>query len=86
MAGRANKARKQVAAIAKRVQLPEIDRMVEISSAVKLKLNNEAALVEAADAISAQAKSFAQNYDGSEFSTVDDVLPSADRYKGNATQ
>jgi hypothetical protein len=86
MAGRANKARKQVAAIAKRVQLPETDRMVEISRAVKLKLNNEAALVEAADAISAQAKSFAQNYDGSEFSTVDDVLPSADRYKGNVTR
>jgi hypothetical protein len=82
MAKRAATARKQIAAIAKRVESPEIDEIVAISSGVKLKLNNEAELSAAALAISNATKALAKRYDGSEFGGIDGALPSEDKYKG----
>ena len=82
MAKRANSARKRVLKIAETVSAEELTKIGEIAAGVKLKLNNEEALASAADKISASAKEFAGNHDGSQFSGVDAFLPAADKYKG----
>jgi len=82
MAKRTKKARKRIKAIAKLVDAPELMAMYKAAKGVKLKLNNEAALTAAADAVAAQAMALAKNYDGSKFGGLDKYLPKASKYKG----
>ena len=56
--------------------------MYKAAKAGKLKLNNEAKLTAAADAVAAQAKAIATKYDGSSLAGLDKVLPKASKYKG----
>jgi len=87
MAKRASNARKVMASLAKLLpDAPELLEIAKIAGAVKLKLNNEEALSQAAGKISVFGLRFAQAYDGSGFSAIDKYLPSSDKYKGKATQ
>ncbi|MBC8242292.1 MAG: cytochrome c family protein [Alphaproteobacteria bacterium] len=82
MAKRAKNARKRIKAIAKLIDAPELMAMYTAAKAAKLKLNNEAKLIAAADEVGRHAQAMAKKYDGSTFGGLDSVLPSADRYKG----
>ena len=82
MAKRAKKARKRIKAVAKLVNVPELMTMYKAARAGKLKLNNEANLIAAADAVAAQAKAIAKIYDGSSLAGLDKVLPKPSKYRG----
>ncbi|NKB76212.1 MAG: hypothetical protein GKR96_03995 [Gammaproteobacteria bacterium] len=83
MAKRAKKATAFVKKISTLIDAAELAEVLGIVGTVKLKLNNEAALLEAADSISAVSSSFASNYDGSTFAGVDELLATPDKYKGD---
>jgi Cytochrome c554 and c-prime len=61
----------------------ELTNILAVAQSVRIKLNNEAALLAAAEKVSMQASMFSEKYDGSEFSGVDALLPSRDKYKGS---
>jgi hypothetical protein len=82
MAKRVKYARKRIKAIAKLVDAPELMAMYTAAKAVKLKLNNEAKFIAAADEVGRHARALASKYDGSTFSGLDAVLPTADKFKG----
>jgi Cytochrome c554 and c-prime len=82
MAKRAQAAKIQLAKIAAALDAPELKAMVAAAEKGKLKLNNEAQLTAAADAVADGAQKIAANYDGSTFGAVDAMLPSPDKYKG----
>ena len=84
MAKRAKKATAFVKKISELVDAPELNEVLAVAGSVKLKLNNEAALIEAADKMAGISKKFASNYDGSALSGVDELLPTPDKYKGDA--
>jgi hypothetical protein len=84
MAKRAKRAAKRLAAIAKLVNVPELNDMVKVIKTTKLKLNNGPALEAASAKIGELASRFAAGYDGSTFAKVDSILPAADKYKGKA--
>ena len=86
MAKRAKEATGAVQKIADLVSVPEIDEILAIASEAELKLNNEAALTAAADKVDAAVGKFAANYDGSALAALDQLLPSADAYKGAPAQ
>lgn len=86
MAKRASNAKKVIKALAGK--LPEAPELVEILAAAntaKLKLNNEAQLVEAAGKVSVLGLKFASTYDGSTFGAIDKFIPGADKYKGSVS-
>ena len=86
MAKRASRARKVIASLAEK--LPEAAELAEISAiakAAKLKLNNEAQLVEATGKISVLGLKFATAYDGSAFGAIDKFIPGSDKYKGSVS-
>ena len=85
MAKRAKRAIKRLEQIAEVVSIAEVDEILAAAGAAKLKLNNEAALTEAADAVSAAARRLAEAYDGSTFAALDPLIPGSDKYKGNAS-
>ncbi len=86
MAKRAKTARKRVAAIAKKIDAPELGEAVAAAKSAKLKLKNEAKLTAAADKVQEISKKFAANYDGSTFGALDEFIPAADKYKGKVFQ
>ncbi|MEM7017855.1 MAG: multiheme c-type cytochrome [Pseudomonadota bacterium] len=65
------------------VKLPEVDNMLKIAGSVKLKLNNADALNAAADKVAKEAQQLASNNDGEALSALDELLPSAEKYKGS---
>ena len=82
MAKRAVKIKKDLTAIQKLINIPEIKNMLSIANGVKLKLNNEPALVAAADKVAVEAKKIAKGYTGKEWKAVDPLLPT--KVKGKA--
>jgi hypothetical protein len=87
MAKRANNARKVVAKLAEILpEAPELAEIAKVAGGAKLKLNNEAALTEAAGQVSVLGLKFASAYDGTAFSAIDKYLPTPDKYKGTATR
>jgi hypothetical protein len=87
MAKRANNAGKVIASLAKLLpEAPELLEIQEIAGGAKLKLNNEAQLVEAAGKISVLGLQFADKYDGTQFGAVDKYIPKSDKFKGAVTQ
>ncbi len=83
MARRADNARKKMAAVAKAVpSAPELAEIVKLSHQAGLKLDNNAALTAAADAIAQKALALVGKYDGSTFAVLDPMIPKADAYKG----
>jgi hypothetical protein len=85
MAKRVDRARKQLATVAKAVPgVPEVAKIVELAHSAGLKLNNERALTAAADGVSAQLAKISGSYDGSTMAALDALMPGADKYKGTA--
>jgi len=82
MAKRAKKALAFLNKIDETVDDAQLSEIISTASSVKLKLNNEAALTTAADAVASSAKKFAANNDGSALAGVDGLLPTVDKYKG----
>lgn len=86
MAKRADRARKVIASLAKKLpEAPELGKIAEVAKSAKLKLNNEAELVDVAGKISMLGLEFATTHDGSKFGAIDKFLPGADKYKGKAS-
>jgi len=85
MGERAQLSARRMAAIAKLVPVHELTEIVALLSSVKLSLNNGLALSTVADQIGSHARQFSGSYDGSDFTAVDQVLPSAETYKGTGT-
>lgn len=87
MAQRADKARKQLAAVANAApEVPELAKIVQFSHQAGLKLNNAAALNAAADGVSQAIESITQKYDGTQLAAIDGLIPGPDAYKGKALQ
>ena len=88
MAKRASRAKKRLAKIDELTggAAPEIEQALEAASGAKLSLNNEAALVAAAEGVQEAAIAFAANHDGSAFAGIDKALPTPEKYKGKVIQ
>lgn len=85
MARRVDRARKQLAVVAKALpDVPEIAKIVELAHSAGLKLNNERALTEAADGVSKLLAGIAEKYDGSKMAGLDGHIPGPDKLKGTA--
>jgi len=83
MAKRADRARKQLDAVAKAVPgVPEIAEIVKLSHSAGLKLNNQRPLTAAADGISQQLTIITDKYDGSTMAALDSFIPGPDKFKG----
>jgi hypothetical protein len=83
MARRADQARQQMAAVAKAVPaVPEFATLVELAHQAALKLDNEAALTSAADAISKTLANISETYDGSTLAGIDSMIPGPGTFKG----
>lgn len=82
MARRAKAAAQDMKDIAAVVSVPEIEAIMAAAATVKLRLNNQAQLIAAADKIGAAAKTIAEKYDGSVFAAIDSMLPEPAKYKG----
>lgn len=86
MAKRASNARKAMASLAKLLpDAPELSEITEVAKAVKLKLNNKAALTDAAGKVSVLGLKFASSNDGSAFGAIDKYIPKSDKFKGTTT-
>lgn len=87
MAKRVDRARKQLAAVAKAApNVPEIAKMVEFAYSAGLKLNNERLLTVAADGVARQLIAINAKYDGSTMSGLDALIPGPDKFKGKARE
>ncbi len=82
MAMRAQRALAFLKKIDETVDSEQLSAIIEAGSSATLKLNNEAALIEAAGVVAEHARSFADGHDGSLLSGVDGMLPTPDKYKG----
>ncbi len=61
---------------------PEIQEILTIADGVALKLNNEAAIMDAAEKISAAGKKIASTFKGADLAAVDTLIPPSSQYKG----
>lgn len=85
MAKRADRARKQLAVVAKAVpDVPEIAKIVSFGHAAGLTLKNESSLTAAADGVSEELVRLTENYDGSTMTALDTLIPGPDKFKGKA--
>lgn len=82
MAKRIKLAAKRLKKITGVQPISEMDNVIAIVDAARLKLNNESALSQAAEKIAAIGKQFAKSHDGSQFSALDTLIPGPDKYKG----
>jgi hypothetical protein len=82
MAKRVVAAKDNLKKIAAAASKPEIQDIITIADTVALKLNNEAAITEAAEKISADGKKVASSYKGADFAAVDPLIPPSSQYKG----
>ncbi|MEY2479551.1 MAG: hypothetical protein QOI04_478 [Verrucomicrobiota bacterium] len=82
MAKRVVAAKEKVKAILAVVPKDELKDIVATADGVSLKLNNEAAITEAANKISESAKKIASTYKGSDLAAVDPQIPPPSEYKG----
>ena len=64
----------ELRAISERVDLSEVNTMLEISGQIKIQINNEPALLAAADDIREQTKQFIKNRDGSQLDKLDNLI------------
>lgn len=85
MASRADRARQQMAVVAKAVPgVPQFAKLVELAHSADLKLGNETALATAADGISKTLSSISETYDGSTMAGLDSLIPGPGSFKGVA--
>lgn len=62
--------------------IPEVKEILGLAKGIELKIGNQAALADAADAIAAATRTFAAARDGSRLADLDQLIPHAEQYKG----
>ena len=62
--------------------IPEVKNILGLAKGIELKIGNQAALADAADAIASAARTFASARDGSRLTDLDQLIPQAEQYKG----
>ena len=82
MAKRVVAAKENLKKISDVLPKPEIQEILTIADGVALKLNNEAAITDAAEKISAAGKKIASTYKGADLAAVDSLIPPSSQYKG----
>ncbi len=82
MAKRVVAAKANLKKISEVLPKPEIQEIITIADGVALKLNNEAAITDAAEKISAAGKKIASTYKGADLAAVDSLIPPSSQYKG----
>jgi hypothetical protein len=80
-AKRAARQKRRLYEISELIQNPHVDAALEAALAARLKLNNRAALISAADAVGKAASEFAMTANGAELAAIDPLLPRSDQYK-----
>lgn len=80
MAKRVVAMKKNLKKINELVPVPEIANMLTIAKGVKLKLNNEAALIEAAEKIARETKALLKTAKGDQWEALDSIIPT--KFKG----
>jgi len=83
MAKRVAAAKKNLARVAAAATIPEVEEMLAAAGGVALKLNNEAALLAAADSVGLATRGFAAAHDGSDLTALDAILAELPPPKGN---
>lgn len=73
--------KKRLTDIQEAIHDPHVEQALSAIRDVKLKLNNEQQLLEAANAVSVAANAFATQADGSKFGAIDEMLPTPGQYK-----
>lgn len=81
VAKRAARAATRLKSVAQKVDSPYLDEILQIFDTVALKLNNEKPLVAAADKIAVLGYKFAEKETGETFDSLDQFIPTPDRYK-----
>lgn len=66
--------------------ITEIDSIISIANSTELKLNNNEQLLRSADKVARLVAKIANNYDGSDWTAFDVVLPKPQKYKGPVSQ
>jgi hypothetical protein len=82
MAKRVVAAKANLKKISEVLPKPEIQEIITIADGVALKLNNEAAIMDAAEKISAAGKMIASTYKGADLAAIDSLIPPSSQYKG----
>ena len=62
--------------------IPDVKAILSLAKGIELKIGNQAALADAADAIAAATRAFASARDGSRLTDLDQLIPQAEQYKG----
>ena len=86
MVSREKAALAAVKEIAQALGNADYSSLASVVNDADIKVNNEAALIQSADKISAIAKTISSKYTGSEFAAIDSKLPATDTYKGAVSQ
>ena len=84
MTKRARRAADELEAIDALAPIPEVKEILGIVNGVDLKIGNEAGLLEAAETIAVATQELAGIRNGSRWKALDEILPRAERYKGQA--
>jgi len=82
MAKRVAAAKENLAKVSSAVKTPEVAAMLAAANGVALKLNNEAALVAAADQVGRATRDFARAHDGNDLAALDAILAQLPPPKG----
>ena len=85
-AQRAARLKKRLHEIQKLVQEPLLQPALAAVATVELRLNNQAAIVAAADAVGKAAREFAEKADGKKLAAVDPLLPPPSQYKNQPSR
>ena len=85
-AQRAAKMKKQLIAIQKLINDPQLNAAIEATDAVELRLGNKAAILAAADAVGKAAFTFAEHPDGKQLAAIDVLLPKPEQYKNQPSR
>lgn len=80
-AQRTDRAAKRLKSVSQKVSSPLLEEILSVFSGVKLRLNNEAELKRAADAIASLGYRFASDTDPASLAGIDAYIPPADRWK-----
>ncbi len=82
-AQRTDRAAKRLQAAQSKLNQPLLDEMLAVYKSVKLKLNNQQELTEAADSIAVLGVRFAATVSGTQLAAIDPFIPPQERWKGN---
>jgi hypothetical protein len=86
LARRVDAARKQLEQIQALAPTPELGAIVPLASAAALRLNNGAALNEAADKLATLGRQFAERITGEQLAAIDSLVPGSAQYRGKVHQ